>query len=271
MLIAEIHGKVIKEARDREDYLTSAVFGHLRYIPPGVFWSELFEHALGMEEGLTLTNSLRTNHIALARYSRLATHFWPKHPKFGDPDLILQFSGEEVPSLFVLIEVKLWAGMSGSGKSGQVPRYMRLLDDLGALGFKVEKNDIKVLVYLTPRDSSKELEESLQAITEPENARDHMFRLQWQDILATARHVANPYAVSIATDATATILDDVAKFLDHRNLAYFSGFGQNDNLDNLTSEEASFYGTAKSLEGQFQGMTEQSAFDFFHIKSGGWM
>ena len=116
MLIAEIHGKVVEEVVDKEDYLTSAVFGHLRYIPPSVFWSQLFERALGMEEGSTLTDALRTNGIALASYSRLAMHFWPKHPDFGDPDLILHFSGQGVPSLFVLIEAKLWAGKSGSGK-----------------------------------------------------------------------------------------------------------------------------------------------------------
>jgi hypothetical protein len=37
MLIAEIHGKRFPEAEGQEDWLTSAVFGHLRHIPPGVF------------------------------------------------------------------------------------------------------------------------------------------------------------------------------------------------------------------------------------------
>lgn len=34
MLLAEIHCKIVREALDNEDYITSAVFGHLRYIPP---------------------------------------------------------------------------------------------------------------------------------------------------------------------------------------------------------------------------------------------
>jgi hypothetical protein len=34
MLIAELHGKVIAEAQNNEDCLTSWVFGHLRYLPP---------------------------------------------------------------------------------------------------------------------------------------------------------------------------------------------------------------------------------------------
>ena len=33
MLLAEIHGKTLAEGRNGEDYLTSAVFGHLRYVP----------------------------------------------------------------------------------------------------------------------------------------------------------------------------------------------------------------------------------------------
>jgi hypothetical protein len=46
MLVAEIHGKRVHEVQDREDYLTSAVFGHLRYIQPGLFWACLFGRAL---------------------------------------------------------------------------------------------------------------------------------------------------------------------------------------------------------------------------------
>jgi len=36
MLIAEIHGKRFPEAEGQEDWLTSAVFGHLRHIAPGL-------------------------------------------------------------------------------------------------------------------------------------------------------------------------------------------------------------------------------------------
>jgi hypothetical protein len=48
MLVAEVHGKRVAEAQDAEDYLTSAVFGHLRYIPPSVFWPDLFALATGL-------------------------------------------------------------------------------------------------------------------------------------------------------------------------------------------------------------------------------
>jgi hypothetical protein len=45
MLIAELHGKGIAEAQDNEDCLTSCVFGHLRYLPPSVFWEQFLSCA----------------------------------------------------------------------------------------------------------------------------------------------------------------------------------------------------------------------------------
>jgi hypothetical protein len=45
MLIAETRGKSAAEVQNNEDYLTSAVFGHLRYVPPNAFWRELFAQA----------------------------------------------------------------------------------------------------------------------------------------------------------------------------------------------------------------------------------
>jgi hypothetical protein len=48
VLLAEIHGKTLEVARDNEDYLTSAVFGHLRYVAPGLFWDELLKRAKGL-------------------------------------------------------------------------------------------------------------------------------------------------------------------------------------------------------------------------------
>jgi hypothetical protein len=45
MLMAEIRGHGRPETQDDEDYLTSSVFGHLRYIPPSVFWEDFLDWA----------------------------------------------------------------------------------------------------------------------------------------------------------------------------------------------------------------------------------
>lgn len=41
------------------------------------------------------------------RYERLDVHFWPRHARYGEPDLLLCFSGGGQAPLAVLLEVKL--------------------------------------------------------------------------------------------------------------------------------------------------------------------
>jgi hypothetical protein len=50
VLIAEIHGMRFPEAEGQDDWLTSAVFGHLRHVAAGVFWPDLFERAYTVGE-----------------------------------------------------------------------------------------------------------------------------------------------------------------------------------------------------------------------------
>lgn len=274
MLVAEAHGKVVAEARDDEDYLTSAVFGHLRYIPPSIFWGNLLGRARGMQECTSLADAVRSRGACVDEYTRLETHFWPRHLSLGEPDLILHFSGEGLPSLFVLIEVKLWSGKSGFGEKDQLARYVRLLDELETLGFKVEKDDVKLLVYLTPRESSVELEESLRAITESESARNRMFRLQWQDIAETARQSAAKPLPNYAEKATVTwaphILEDVSSFLDRRNLTFFRGFARKDDLVDLVPMAIVFSAPAAACSSFFKGMSEYPDLQLCDVEKGRW-
>jgi len=57
MLVAEAHGKVCEAAQGHEDSLTSAVFGHLRYVRPGRFWEKFLGAAKGMpgSDGIAIT------------------------------------------------------------------------------------------------------------------------------------------------------------------------------------------------------------------------
>src|SRR5688572_12466244 len=116
MLIAEIHGKILPEAQNHEDYLTSAVFGHLRYLAPSVFWDELFSLAKGMPDKTgqerTIRQTLTEAGAACCRYEVLQTFFWASHQALGEPDLLLVFSGGHTPPLVVLVEAKLWSGKS---------------------------------------------------------------------------------------------------------------------------------------------------------------
>jgi hypothetical protein len=71
MLLAELHGKRFPEAEGQEDWLTSAVFGNLRHIPPTAFWSSLFERALSVGDLPTsLASQLRLDGVAFDRFTQ---------------------------------------------------------------------------------------------------------------------------------------------------------------------------------------------------------
>jgi hypothetical protein len=243
MLVAELHGKRVAEAEHAEDYLTSAVFGHLRYVPPAVFWPDLFALATGLPNSDGCESHL-TEHLArlghsVADYSQLSADFWPRHPTCGEPDLLLRFHGDSRPPLAILIEAKLWATKSGVGENDQLIRYLRLLDDLEAVDSRWANDAGRLLVYLTPRESSAELLDSVASSGCRSGDRDRLFRLQWQDVLRAARQ-----ATATADEPWATMLRDVAAFLSRRGLEYFAGFRPWPDLPMLEAEGGRFLSPA---------------------------
>jgi hypothetical protein len=243
MLVAEIHGKRVAEAQDAEDYLTSAVFGHLRYIPPSVFWPDLFALATRLPDSdgreTRLTEHLARSGHSIADYSQLSAIFWPRHPTCGEPDLLLRFHGGSRPALAILIEAKLWATKSGVGENDQLIRYLRLLDDLEAVDSRWANDTGRLLVYLTPRESSAEVLDSIDSPGCRSGDRDRLFRLQWQDVLLAARQ-----AMATADEPWATMLRDVAEFLGRRGLEYFAGFRPWPGLPLLEAEGGRFLNPA---------------------------
>jgi hypothetical protein len=239
MLLAEIHGKVLEGARGHEDYLTSAVFGHLRYVPPRVFWDEFFSHAKtvpvnGSEK--SLRQFLRKNGASVSECTSLQIDFWPNHPEWGQPDLVLCFTGSLGRPIVVVFEVKLNSEKSGTEDEDQLVRYLRILDDLPALKLGLPTNPLTALGYLTPRESIREIQSSLASSRTSQADRRRLFRVQWQDLLAAARRTA-----SSADGQSRTILHDVSLFLAQRGLEYFSGFREDPSLPTFSSGEGAFY------------------------------
>jgi hypothetical protein len=220
MLIAEIHGRYIHEARSCEDYLTSAVFGHLRYIPPGAFWQALFDFAISMPvEGKSITASRfieARSGTPLSLYEKLDAIFWPCHPQLGEPDLILHFSANGAPSVIVIVEAKLDSGKSG--ERDQLSRYLHVLDSLGQLRPSVPADAIGILVYLTAIDSQSEIIESLSVYGDSAASRVRLYRLQWQDLI-----LAIDRTVQARSGTEGLILRSVRAFLRKRELEYFAG------------------------------------------------
>jgi hypothetical protein len=226
MLLAEIHGHVRPETRDDEDYLTSSVFGHLRYVQPSIFW----EHFLACARGLpietgepTLAEAAVGAGCRISCYSQLRIIFWPTHPSLGTPDLLLCFTGPEQRPFVLIIEAKLWANKSGTGDQDQLGRYLDVLGDLGnftpSLPPDELRNAFSALLYLTPRESISELYETAALRPVGRVASLRLFRAQWQDII-----VAASKQIGEGDWIANLVLRDVAAFLRHRGLEYFDGF-----------------------------------------------
>ena len=234
MLIAEIHGKRFAEAEGQEDWLTSAVFGHLRHIPPGVFWPDLFGRAFTTEEHRSsLFSRICAAGIQLANYSDLSILFWKCFDQYGEPDIILQFSGGSQAPLIVIVEVKLNSGKSGTGDDDQLKRYLELLDDRSIFFTSPEGNtDQRYLVYLTRNFAKMEIEESvnLSIGAGMKDAAERLYGLQWQDVFECAERNHDPRA----------LLKEIAEFLRRRGFEAFGGFKSR--VPSLNSTSGAFYG-----------------------------
>jgi hypothetical protein len=237
LLIAEIHGKSVPEARNFEDYLTSAVFGHLRYVSPAIFWETLFETAVSQQvESRVITANEQIRRKAgrsLSSFDNLAVVFWPEH-RNGIPDLILHFYGSESQSVVILIEAKLTAGKSGAGEKDQLARYLRILDSLDGLRPPLPCDAVGIVVYLTATDSRTEIIESLRQYGDNCDARMRLFHMQWQDVIRAIDETIT------SSEPEAMILKDIRRFLCKRGLEYFSGMEDSFPIPAAREEDGDF-------------------------------
>jgi hypothetical protein len=222
MLLADIHGHSLPAAQDNEDYLTSAVFGHLRYVPPKYFWRRLLPYARGLpgrEARRSLDDFIRETGHSVSEYASLNVWFWPPHCPWGEPDLLLSLTGPDLRPIILIIEAKL-RSMKSHGGEDQLVRYLRALDELQGFGrLRLPAGSLLALVYLTPRESMAEVLESLEKSPNPTRDQIRLFRLQWQDLITACDET-----LPTGDPQTDVILHDVRAFLRVRGLEYFSGF-----------------------------------------------
>jgi hypothetical protein len=127
MLLAEIHGKYAEVIEANEDYLTSAVFGHLRLVPQNELWRALFEAARSVDgSNVSLMEELAAAGVTLAIDCVPKMLFWPM-TSCGEPDILVHFSSSSGRPVVIVIEVKLYAQKSSVGEDDQLCRYFNLL------------------------------------------------------------------------------------------------------------------------------------------------
>jgi len=216
MLVCEVRGgRTLRSKGLQEDYLTSAVFGHLRYLPPECFWPSLFGKAEACDDSGSLHDLLVNEGLNVARYESLTVDFWPwKGKRIGRPDLIMKFKGSNMRTLRIVMEVKLQSRKSRKGRGkrrDQLADYCKLL--------KTPKM-LSTFIYLTPRDDwcQEDLDDTFKNRPGLAKCRNRIFRLHWYDLAAVAkaekRKARHPYGM---------ILSDISQFLQRRELDHAVG------------------------------------------------
>ena len=124
----------------------------------------LFQRAKNVgDPPVSLADDSRHMGVEFQRFTNLSVDFWRNCSDFGEPDLLLRFTGPGVCSLIVLIEVKLDSTKSGVREDDQLKKYLSLLDDRAALREWMSDDDLRYVVYLTRSFAKVELQESIAA------------------------------------------------------------------------------------------------------------
>ena len=192
-----------------EDYLTSAVFGHLRFVQNGSFWQAVFARAFSVDS-VSLKSELDNNGFGPEALDIVSTRFWPWLGQ-DQPDVVLQFPNQRESELFVVVEAKLGSGKSGSGERDQLLRYLRSADKYfdGAALFRP-------IIYLTAQSGLQDVRDSLdQPLAQVLRARERIFILEWQDLYEAANTMR---------DVSLPFLAETADFLEAVGQIRFRGF-----------------------------------------------
>ena len=264
MLLADIRGHPLAAAQEDENYLTSVVFGHLRYIPPEFFWERLLSLARGLTGGQvqkSLDDFVRQTEHGVSEYSSLKVFFWPWHRRRGEPDVLFSFTGIGLRPITVVVEVKLWSGKSG-GDEDQLVRYLKILDELQEFqGFNLPDGSLGAVLYLTPRDSTAEILESLKSSLNPNRDRARIFRLQWQDFVQACNET-----LPTGEPQVDMILRDVQAFLRSRGLEYFAGFRRISPRPELRVKRARFNRLFVRLDELLELRVKRACFDKLFVQ-----
>lgn len=226
MIQSELKGK-LPEIENREDVLTSCVFGLLRYLPlkRGLF--RVLEKA---RDYSPINNNIFKNNPRLGKYDKVNYYFWERSERYGEPDLILIFesSNNKLPPLMLLIEVKYLSGKSRSGSEDQLKDYfLAVSHEKGRETFSNEdiskfKGEFIGLIYLTYFTQKEEVEKSVKELSKEwiGDCRKYIYGLRWNDITKSFKDVSK----SEMSDCELKICEDIFLLLKRKNFIDFEGW-----------------------------------------------
>jgi hypothetical protein len=227
MFEAEFAGKLPEISRG-EDYLTSCVFGALKYLPP--------------EEGLlpvlrkSIDYSTKKFFQLPFGLEQVSYFFWPKFSD-GEPDLVFILSAG-LSKFILCVEVKYYSSKSSTGERDQLKRYYEGLEkrreEFTIKDIASFEGEFLGLIYLTQYEAFDEIGESIMAIGKHNNLSPMLFQLRWEDVYRAIEELSKKPQNDFANQ----IYSDLLRLLMHKNLQYFSGFSEVP--DGLAAKELEF-------------------------------
>ena len=258
MFEAELANK-IPEVKAHEDYLTSCIFGALKYLPPkyGIF--PILGEALNYRLKKKLNDYLASKGLPLEIFEKAELYFWPKSSKYGEPDIVILIKDKN-SSYIIAIEVKYFSYKHGEGEDDQLKRYFVALSTnknrttFACDAIKEFSGDLLAIIYLTQFEARDEIVDTLNALAKEDkkDVSNIFFHLKWQNVAGVIENLC----LGEKDLYRKKIYDDIHKLLDFKNLIPFKGFsGLHEKicLEQLLTFPI-FFSTAKTiLNRQFNG------------------
>jgi len=221
---AELAGK-LPELKSYEDYLTSCIFGVLKYLSPNDGLFPLLNASFSYQQKKSLEAYLKLQNVELTDFDKVQCHFWPRSSIYGEPDLIITLEGN-LGSFLVPIEIKYFSGKHGEGEKDQLMRYYLALSSIeGRQSFHQRfSGDILAFIYLTPFEAEYEIEQSLNILRTKgiEEAQNKFFHLKWQEIFKVVDLLLSNEQDSYKK----AIYEDIKRLLEFKNLLPFAEFSE---------------------------------------------
>jgi hypothetical protein len=222
-------GNKLPELREREDYLTSCIFGSLKYLPPDGGLFPILNASFNYQLGTSLSAYLEHRNMQLSNFDKVRFHFWPRSRAFGEPDLVITLEGN-LGSFLIPIEVKYFSGKHGEKDEDQLVRYYLALETKeGRETFSQHEivnfsGNLLAFIYLTQFEAENEIEESVNILKSKGKIRapEQFFHLRWQDV----SKVIEKLMLKEKDTYRKAIYGDLRRLMEFKSLLPFRGFSE---------------------------------------------
>lgn len=225
-MIQAILANKAQEVKYKEDILTSIVFGTLKYLRPDIILIPFIESAfLYNEKRTSLWESLSSGGIELRCYREIEYIFWPKHNKYGEPDLIIVFKNHihGADDFLLVVEAKFKSEKSGTEENDQLVRYFEAINnniegfsENAVSDFKGKKGQI---IYLTEAEAYSEISASSKILESKYNIiNERVFHLRWHQLFKTIEIM-----YEFCSSREKLLVNDLMEYLEALGLKEFAG------------------------------------------------